>query len=138
MGTGTVVHCALGTSSGWVRNRPPLPQVSDAPAIGVVAMAATIGSTNESSAENNRLMRHMAANRPTRRPRVVIPMVTPWSRYLLRGLHVSGPAVAELALCSLGRHSATDEVCRRVVVDTAFALEDDCVLGAVEGEQRAV
>ena len=49
------------------------------------ATAATIGNTNESSAENNRLMRHMAANRPTRRPRAVIPMVTPWSRYLLRG-----------------------------------------------------
>src|ERR1700757_797348 len=138
MGTGTVVHGALGTLSGWSRNRPQFPQVSVAPAIGVVATAATIGSTNESSAENNRLMRHMAANRPTRRPRVVIPTVTPWSRCLLRGLYISGPAVAELALCPLGRHSAADEVCRRVVVDTAVALEDDGVLGAVEGEQRAV
>src|ERR1700731_1863420 len=138
MGTGMVVHCALGTSSGWLRNRPQLPQVRVAAANGVVATAATIGSTKESSAESNRLMRHMAANRPTRRPRVVIPMVTRWSRYLLRGLYVSSPAVAELALCSLGRHSATDEVCRRVVVDTAVALEDDGVLGAVEGEQRSV
>src|ERR1700761_5164902 len=130
MGTGTVVHCALGALSGWARNRPQFPQVSVAPAvgaIGMVATAATIGSTNESSAENNRLMRHMAANRPTRRPRVVIPMVTPWSRCLLRGLYISGPAVAGLALCPLGRHSAADEVCRRVVVDTAVALEDDRV-----------
>ena len=121
-----------------MRNRPHLPQVSVAPAIGVVATAATIGSTNESSAENNRLMRHMAANRPTRRPTGSDPNGhTLVSLSPARSL-VSSPAVAELALCSLGRHSATDEVCRRVVVDAAVALEDDRVLGAVEGEQRAV
>src|ERR1700739_2926677 len=114
MGTGTVGHCALGTLSGWSRNRPQFPQVSVAPAIGVVATAATIGSTHESSAENNRLMRHMAANRPQRPTRAVTPMVPPWARFLLRGLYISGPAVAELALCPLGRHSAADEVCRRV------------------------
>ena len=44
---------------------------------GVNAIAVAIDNPHESSAELNRLMRHMAVNRGMRRPQAVIPLVTP-------------------------------------------------------------
>ena len=41
-------------------------------------------SDNDSSADNTPLICHMGANRCMRRPQAVIPLVTPWSRYLLQ------------------------------------------------------
>jgi hypothetical protein len=107
-----VAHCALGTSPGLLMIWLQLPQFSCgaddgcgtaelgvgpapysgvAPVTGVQATAAAIDATKESSAVNSRLMRHMAVNRCMRRPQAVIPLVTPWSRYLPCGPYVSIP-----------------------------------------------
>src|SRR5262249_26637929 len=43
-----------------------------------------------------------------------------------------------LTLGAAGRRGAADQIRRHVVVNAAVALEDDRVLGPVEGEQRAV
>ena len=59
---------------------------------GVQATAAVADSSTDSSADHTPLMRHMGANRCMRRPQAVIPLVTPWSRYLLRGLTIRGRA----------------------------------------------
>ena len=55
---------------------------------GSKATAAVADSDKDNSADNTPLMRHMGANRCMRRPQAVIPLVTPWSRYLLPRLTI--------------------------------------------------
>jgi hypothetical protein len=107
-----VAHCALGTSPGLLRTWLQLRQFSGgadagcgtaelgvgpasypgvALVTGVQTTAAAIDATKESSAQYSRPMRHMAVNGCMRRPQAVIPLVTPWSRYLPRGLDDSIP-----------------------------------------------
>ena len=69
-----------GADDGWGAAElgvGPASYPGAAPVTGVQATAAAIDSTNESSAEHSRLMRHMAVNRGMRRPQAVIPLVTP-------------------------------------------------------------